>query len=267
MSADGLEWNGSQEDRQLYTAYESLMNLVESYLHDNPDDHYLRTHFQVDVLLNQARSVRWYLRWFPTRGRVLDWGCRFAPDSYLLRRARPDLELHGCDMEATSKYQRFHQASGVDMKLLSHPVALPYPDGYFDAVVGAGVLEHVRWDYESLKELHRVLKPRAPLVITYLPYLRSRSEQLARMRQEGFHLRLYTTKETSRLLLSSGFYPLVIEYQQRITRNEMHDRILNGLRNPILRARQQLKTWLGNKLRDRSAEGALCAVAEKRDEM
>jgi SAM-dependent methyltransferase len=267
MFADESEWNCSPEDRQLYAAHESLMMLVESYLHDNSDDHYLRSHFHVDVLLNQARTVRWYLRWLPTHGRVLDWGCRFAPDSFFLRQVRPGLELHGCDMEVTARYQRFHEASGVQMKLLNHPVALPYPDGYFDAVVGAGVLEHVRWDYESLKELHRVLKPRAPLIITYLPYLRSQAERLKRMSRDGFHLRLYTTKETGRLLFRSGFYPLTIAYQQRVTRNERYERILKGMHNPLHRARQKLKVWLLNKLRLRSAEGALCAVAEKRDEM
>jgi ubiquinone/menaquinone biosynthesis C-methylase UbiE len=52
---------------------------------------------------------------------------------------------------------------------LSEIVKLPYPDDSFDAVLASGVLEHVPLDYESLKELHRVLRVRGRMIVTYLP--------------------------------------------------------------------------------------------------
>jgi len=49
------------------------------------------------------------------------------------------------------------QFAGLQYERLPDLIRLPYPDGSFDAVISSGVLEHVPFDYESLKELDRVL--------------------------------------------------------------------------------------------------------------
>jgi hypothetical protein len=68
------------------------------------------------------------------------------------------------------------------------------------------VLEHAALDYESLKELHRVLLPGGVLVITYLPNRWSSEEWVRRViRKRDYHRRLYGLNETRRLLLHSGF--------------------------------------------------------------
>src|SRR5262245_30808593 len=66
-------------------------------------------------------------------------------------------------------YPVFHRYADLSYRQLDHIFRLPYPDAAFDAVIASGVLEHVPMGYESLKELHRVLRPDGRLIITYLP--------------------------------------------------------------------------------------------------
>ena len=68
-------------------------------------------------------------------------------------------------------------------------------------------------DYESLKELHRILKPGGTLIITYLPNRLSAKEWGRRViRKRDFHNRLYGLAEARQLLKRSGFLPLMTTY-------------------------------------------------------
>ena len=82
----------------------------------------------------------------------------------------------------------------------------------FDRVIGSGVLEHVAMDYESLKEIYRVLKPDGRLIIANLPNKFSYAEFMARNFGKYFgnsgHNRLYTKSKISSMLKSTGFRPL-----------------------------------------------------------
>src|ERR1700686_4661686 len=76
--------------------------------------------------------------------------------------------LDGCDVFDGSQYPVFFDCAGLRYARLSEIVKLPYPDDSFDAVLASGVLEHVPLDYESLKELHRVLRVGGRLIVSYL---------------------------------------------------------------------------------------------------
>ena len=253
----------SLDDERLHAGYQPLVETVQRHVREHPDDHYLRSHLAPEVLLNQVRLIRWYLRWVPEQGKLLDWGCRFAPDSFLLHRVRPGLELQGCDFPECARYRAIHEASGMTFTPLTDSVVLPYPDNSFDVVIAAGVLEHVAMDYESLKQLHRVLKPGGKLIITHLPYRRSRTELQNRQHNREFHRRLYGSVEANGLMLRTGFYPNKLDYQERVLRAEIATRMLKGVRSFIQRSRARLKWWAGNLLRPRSAHSALCGMAEK----
>jgi hypothetical protein len=83
-----------------------------------------------------------------------------------------------------------------------------------DAVIASGVLEHVPMDYESLKELYRVMKPGARLIVTYLPNRASVEEWRLRHRNgRRGHRRLYSRSQIRRLLLHCGFWPLTAGFQ------------------------------------------------------
>jgi SAM-dependent methyltransferase len=96
-------------------------------------------------------------------------------------------------------------------------VRLPYEDGVFDAVIASGVLEHVPMDYESLKELNRILRPGGRLIIAYLPNRFSVQEWWIRVSGRGApHRRLYSRSEFTRTLLHCGFLPLTAGYQTQL---------------------------------------------------
>jgi SAM-dependent methyltransferase len=145
---------------------------------------------------------------------VLDWGCNHAPDSCLLRSTFGDgLELHSCDFLEPGRYPVFHDFGRPAHTSLDDPIRLPFASNIFDAVIGSGVLEHTAMDYESLKELHRVIKPDGVLVISALPNRLSVQEWVRRViRRRDFHRRLYGMAEAAQLLKRSGFYPVFRGY-------------------------------------------------------
>jgi SAM-dependent methyltransferase len=196
----------------------SLVRLLDSLYRRQEllaPDPYLGDHGDRRQILNHAHTFRWYAPLLPARGKVLDWGCRHAPDSCLMRAVFGDaFELHGCDFVEPEQYCAFREYAEIAYKKLNHPWGLPYDTHSFDAVIGSGTLEHSALDYESLKELYRVLKNDGLLVISYLPNVWSYREFVQRViRRREFHRRLYHKSEFVRLLKRAGFYPLEVRYQ------------------------------------------------------
>ena len=229
-----------------------LRELHEVQLEKHPDDDYLRHHRQISFLRGTARVFQFYERYLPSEGRILDWGCRHAPDACLIRKAFGNrIELDGCDVVDEGQYEVFFGYTGCRYERLQEIVRLPYADSTFDAIVASGVLEHVPMDYESLKELYRVLRPGGRLIITYLPNRASVEEWWLRARRRGFHRRLYSRWETLRLLEHTGFLPLVVGFQTQLDLLPPELAALRILR-PVLRF-----------LRLHRRTACLCAVAEK----
>ena len=198
---------------------EALQQLLERLYAEqqslDPTDAYLRSHGSRHSIANHVRTFNWYRPHIPSAGAVLDWGCNHAPDCCLLRACFGEqLSLHSCDFPESSRYRVFHEFAHANYKQLVDEVQLPFPSNFFDAVIGSGVLEHAAMDYESLKELRRVLKPGGVLAITYLPNWLSVNEWVRRVvRKNEFHRRLYGMGETRQLLKRSGFYPIAADYQ------------------------------------------------------
>lgn len=158
----------------------------------------------------RAERVRSYLRIRPglvAAQRVLDWGCRHGATAQLVRADLGDgIELHGTDFCDADQYRIQHQASAMNYRRLEHAWRLDYPDEFFSAVIGAGVLEHVANIGESLTELWRVLRPGGALLLTHLPNARSWSEWLSRRTApELAHARRFRPKALSQQLLDHGF--------------------------------------------------------------
>jgi SAM-dependent methyltransferase len=182
-----------------------------------PGDGYLASHAHSAAVQGQADTFAWYEPYLPRRGRILDWGCRHAPDSCLIRERLGDVELHACDLCDPAPFRPFHDHAALHYRFLEHTIHLPYPDGMFDAVIGSGVLEHTAMDYESLKELYRILAFGGRLILTYLPNHLSVAEWYRRtIWKKDFHRRLYGRGEIARLLSRAGFYPLTIRQQSRL---------------------------------------------------
>ncbi len=175
---------------------------------------YLDEHSRQHCIDNQVRTFQWYKPFLPERGVVLDWGCQHAPDSCLLRAAFGDrFEQHACDFGPPRKYPVFADFAEARFSELDDAVRTPYAASSFDVVIGSGVLEHVAMDYESLKELHRILKPDGIFIGTYLPNRWSIAEWRRRVVQKrDFHQRLYNRRETIDLLKHTGFSPICVDH-------------------------------------------------------
>jgi 2-polyprenyl-3-methyl-5-hydroxy-6-metoxy-1,4-benzoquinol methylase len=149
----------------------------------------------------------------PTR--ILDWGCGLGQVSDLLLRAGLDVTSFDYRGEAAPDgIQPLPRYEHVHAYLSSDPVALPYSDGTFDAVLSCGVLEHVPDPGASLDELARVLEPGGTLYVYKLPnrfsYLEWAARRLADRLDMYYHGRepndlLYTPAGARALLEDHGY--------------------------------------------------------------
>ena len=141
--------------------------------------------------------------------RVLDWGTGKGHISYLMRSL--GFNVTSCDLKSIAGDSTFGQVTPIleeqslEVVPLSHPWILPFQDQQFDLVVSFGVLEHVENDFESLKEIRRVLKPEGVFFFSFLPYWLSWSQWLARLRGDWYHPRLYRKKMLKHMAEAAGF--------------------------------------------------------------
>jgi cyclopropane fatty-acyl-phospholipid synthase-like methyltransferase len=122
------------------------------------------------------------LRLLPRGSDVLDWGCGNGHFSHFL--ARLGYRASGFS------FKHFPLRSLLDSFSYQfqrgrreEPVALPYPDGAFNAVASVGVLEHVREtggdERRTLREVRRILKARGLFICHHLPNQHSLANFLA----------------------------------------------------------------------------------------
>jgi ubiquinone/menaquinone biosynthesis C-methylase UbiE len=132
----------------------------------------------------------------------------------MLRSISPTANIFGCDInpvisEATQRFAR------LEYTQLKHAWLLPYEDNKFDAIIAAGVIEHVPFPARSLEELYRVMEEGGTLVITFLPNAKSYTELAARtLVKAGYHHRIYNKKVIGDLLKTHGFEPLIVGHHQ-----------------------------------------------------
>jgi len=143
-------------------------------------------------------------------GAILDWGCGLGQVSDLLLRAGLDVTSFDYRPNAPDAVQALPAFPNVRAHLSSDPVALPYPDAAFDAVLSCGVLEHVLDPDASLDELARVLKPGGTLYVYKLPNSHSYLEWIARKAGMYYHGaepndRVYTVAGARDILHRHGY--------------------------------------------------------------
>jgi len=181
-----------------------LADLYRRQVAATGDPHLAAHSNNLGVVRAHLRAILRYLP-FVEGPRILDWGCYHSLDSCVLRRVLgPGVELHGCDPYAVNT-PIFHQDSGLVFRRLVHAWELPYPDGYFDTVIGSGVIEHACNHFESLKELHRVLRDGGQLILTFAPNQWSVTELVQDVLGGQGHPRRYTRSGFRDLLLGHGF--------------------------------------------------------------
>jgi len=96
-------------------------------------------------------------------------------------------------------------ASGI--ALAGDATRIPFPDGSFDAVIAAEVLEHLPADQAAMNEIARILRPGGTAAVTVPAWLPERicwrlSEEYHG--NEGGHIRIFTRRELVTKLARSG---------------------------------------------------------------
>lgn len=133
--------------------------------------------------------------------RVLDWGGGKGYVAYFLQQLGVCAELYETD---AYPHRQLWKHCRLAVKT-SDGARLPYDSKTFDAVIGFGVLEHVPYEHEALKELNRVLKDDGLLFCFNLPNRLGYIHRLSWWSGVRYHDRLYGRKETQMLLKRAGF--------------------------------------------------------------
>ena len=148
--------------------------------------------------------------------RILDIGCGHGRHTGAAVRFK-DVVAMGTDIEfdcvvETKNKLKFHEKLGEVQGRWALSVSdiecLPFRNQYFDVIICAEVLEHIRDHDNALRELRRVLKPGKTLAISVPRYLPERIcwvlSREYRTSNTG-HVRIYTKKAIVEILEQSGF--------------------------------------------------------------
>lgn len=176
----------------------------------------LREHRGIDINLRSGPQMREYAEIADriaadAPGRVLDWGCGWGQVSALLHERGVDVQPIDYRPEAPStEPQKLEHFPQLVADITRVPVALPYEDASFDAVLSCGVLEHVADPHGSLEEIRRILRPGGTFYVYKLPNRWSYLEWVAKRAGLYYHGqlpndRVYTRGSARRLLESLGF--------------------------------------------------------------
>lgn len=157
---------------------------------------------------------------------ILDWGCGKGQVSFLLKKG--GARVTSCDYcggnnpNGDSSFGQdtpIIRSAGIAVDRMDDPVQLSYPEASFDVVLSFGVLEHVRSDIDSLRELRRVLRPGGVLFCFYLPHFLSWTQRVSRLFGNDYHDRLYTRRRVQALLDATGYELLDLWYRQLLPKN------------------------------------------------
>jgi len=105
----------------------------------------------------------------PAGAEVLNITSRDGEASVYIEKARPGVKVVNAEISAGLIQEAARLWPGIRQVKIETYSYLPFPDNSFDAIVSLETLEHAAEPLNFLKELYRVAKPRAILVLSCPP--------------------------------------------------------------------------------------------------
>jgi SAM-dependent methyltransferase len=142
-------------------------------------------------------------------------------------------------------------AGGTGVAVNGDARRLPFPDGCFDRIIAAEVLEHIEEDGVAIAELARVLRPGGTMAVTVPAWLAERicwalSEEYHAPHVEGGHVRVYTEPSLRARLRTAGLRPGAAHHAHAIHSPYWWLKCAVGVDNddhPVVRSYHRLLVW------------------------
>jgi SAM-dependent methyltransferase len=212
--------------------------------------------------------------------RVLDMGCGAGRHAFEMYRRGADVIALDQDADELSTVSEWFAAmreegsvpAGAEADVKEDDALnLPFPDGEFDRVVAAEVLEHIPEDEAAIAELVRVLRPGGTMAVTVPRWLPEKicwalSDEYHEV--EGGHVRIYRGDELVAKLERAG-----LRFLGRHHAHGLHSPYwwvkcavgVNNDKNPLVKAIHSVLVWdiVKRPLATRLAERALNPLVGK----
>jgi SAM-dependent methyltransferase len=191
--------------------------------------------------------------------RLLDLGCGGGRHAYEAMRRGAHVTAVDADaaeikdvvalMDAMSDDDLTRSNGGEGEALVGDALALPFPDGSFDRVIAAEVLEHVALDRRAIAEMVRVLRPGGTIGVTvprWLPELVCWALSDDYHNVPGGHVRIYRQGALVSRLEAAGLEAFGSHFAHSLHTAYWWLKCAVGVRDdrhPLVRAYHRLLVW------------------------
>jgi SAM-dependent methyltransferase len=190
--------------------------------------------------------------------RVLDMGCGAGRHAFEMYRRGADVIALDQDADELATVAEWFAAmreegsvpAGAEADIKEgDALDLPFPDGEFDRVVAAEVLEHIPDDERAISELVRVLRPGGTMAVTvprWLPEKVCWALSDAYHEVEGGHVRIYSGDELVGKLEAAGLRFLGRDHVHGLHAPYWWLKCAVGVdndQNPLVKAYHRLLVW------------------------